>query len=155
MDVMLERVVDSSDDQSALLLVVSLRAMRDPVLALDVTLEAIATLPRETDDVAALVCLEGVIAAARRDGRIGSVERRRRTSALEITTIDAALLAELHALGRATLARGAEPLALTDDVVSTAHRIEREAPSLEQLRAIAPSGLVEPPETEVGDRAGH
>jgi hypothetical protein len=155
MDVVPDRIVDSSDAQSTLLLVVSLRAMRDPVLALDVTRETLAALPPQTDDIGALVCLEGVIAAAQRDDRIGSVERRRRTSAPEIKRLDAALLAELHALGRATLARGAEPLAFAEDVVSTAHRIEREAPSLAQLHAIAPSGLVEPPETEVGDRGGN
>ena len=42
---MSERVLDSSDDQWTLVLVVSMRILRDPVLALDATNEALAERP--------------------------------------------------------------------------------------------------------------
>ena len=151
---MSERVLDSSDEQPTLVLVASLRILRDPVLSLDATNEALAARPAEANDVAALECLGRVVEAAQRDGRIASVERRRHKLSLELVQVGPELHAELHALGASRLARGAEPRALDDDVIQVVARLEREAPPMQALRAIASSGLVVAMPTEVVDRDG-
>ncbi len=148
------RALDSSDPQPTLVLVVARRVLRDPVLSLDATNEALAAQPADGDGVAALECLGRVVEAAQRDGRIPSVERRRHRAGLDVVRIGPELRAELHALGASRLARGAEPLALDDDVMRVVARLEREAPPMQALRAIASSGLVVAAQTEVVDRDG-
>ncbi len=147
-----ERVLDSSDDQRTLVLVVSLRVLRDPVLALDAGNEALAARPAGADDAVALECLGRVAEMAQRDGRIPSVERRRQRTGLDVVHVDHALRAELHALGACRLARRAEPLALSDEVICIVARLERDAPTIQRLAWIAASGLVVALHAEVGDR---
>ena len=74
---MSERVLDVTDERRTLALVVAQRVLRDPVPALDASNEALATQAAVTGDVAALECLGRVVEAARHDGRVPSVERRR------------------------------------------------------------------------------
>ena len=151
---MSECVLDSSDDRRTLVLVVALRVLRDPVLALDASNEALATQPAGADDAAALECLGRVLEVARRDGRVPSIERRRHRAGLDVVRVGPALRAELHALGGCRLARGAEPFALAEDVTRVAARLEREAPTIQPLGSIASSGLVVALRTEVADRDG-
>jgi hypothetical protein len=151
---MSERVLDSSDDQRTLVLVISLRVLRDPVLALDASNEALAAQPVGADAATALECLGRVIVAAQRDGRVASVERRRHRTGLDVVQVGPVLRAELHALGACRLARDAEPFALAEDVMRIVARLEREAPPIQRLASIAPSGLVVATQAEVGDRDG-
>ena len=151
---MSECLLDSSDDRRTLVLVVALRILRDPVLALDACNEALAAEPAGADDAAALECLGRVVEVARRDGRVPSVERRRHRAGLDVVRLDPALRAELHALGRCRLARGTEPFAFAEDVLRIAARLEREAPTILVLDSIASSGLVMALRTEVADRDG-
>ena len=151
---MSERVLDSSDERRTLVLVVALRVLRDPVLALDASNEALAAQPAGADHVAALECLGKVVEVARHDGRVPSVERRRHRTGLDLVQVDPTLRAELHALGACRLARGAEPFALAEDVMRIVARLEREAPTIQTLGSIASSGLVVALQTEVAERDG-
>jgi hypothetical protein len=151
---MSERVLDSSDERRTLVLVVALRVLRDPVLALDASNEALATPSAGADDMAALECLGRVVEVAGRDGRVPSVERRRQRTGLDVVRVGQEMRNELHALGACRLARGGEPFALAEDVMRIVSRLEREAPTIQALRAIASSGLVVALETEVADRDG-
>lgn len=151
---MSERVLDSSDEQRTLVLVVSLRVLRDPVLALDASNEALAAQPAGADDATALLGLGRVVAAAQRDGRVASVERRRHRTRLDVVQVGPVLRAELHALGACRLARGTEPFALAEDVIRIVARLERDAPPVQRIAAIASSGLVVALEAEAGDRDG-
>lgn len=151
---MSDRVLDSSDEQHTLMLVVSMRVLRDPVLALDASNEALAARPAGADDAAALECLGRVVEMAQRDDRIPSVERRRHRTGLDVVRVDPAMRAELHALGACRLARGAEPLALAEDVMRVVARLERDAPPIQRLGSIASSGLVVALEAEVRDPHG-
>ncbi len=151
---MSEHVLDSSDERRTLVLVVALRVLRDPVLALDATNEALAAQQSGADHLAALECLGRVVEAARRDGRVPSIERRRHRTRLELVQVGPALRAELHALGSCRLARGAEPFALADDVMRIVAQLEREAPTIQTLGSIASSGLVVALPTEVAERHG-
>lgn len=151
---MSDRVLDSSDDRRTLVLVVASRVLRDPVLALDASNEALAAQPAGADDVAALERLGRVVAVAGRDGRVPSVERRRHRTGLDIVRVGPEMRAELHALGACRPARGAEPFALADDVMRTVARLEREAPTIRALGSIASSGLVVALQTEAADRDG-
>lgn len=151
---MSECVLDSSDDRRTLVLVVAVRVLRDPVLALDASNEALAAQPAGADDAAALECLRRVVDVARRDGCVPSVERRRHRAGLDVVRVGPALRAELHALGGCRLARGAEPSALAEDVMRIVARLEREAPTIQSLGSIASSGLVIALRTEVAGRYG-
>lgn len=151
---MAERVLDSSDERRTLVLVVALRVLRDPVLALDASNEALATQSAGADDVAALECLGRVVEMAGRDGRVPSVERRRQRTGLDIVRLGPELRGELHALSACRLARGAEPFALAEDVMGIVARLEREAPTIQVLGSIASSGLVVALQTEAADRDG-
>lgn len=152
MEAMSERVLDSSDDQRTLVLVVSLRVLRDPLPALDASNEALALRPPGSGDVSALECLGRVVAAAQRDGRVPSTQRLRRGTT-DVVRVDPAMRAELHAIAASRLASGSERLALADDVMRVAARLEREAPPVWRLAAIMPSALVAA-EVETGDRDG-
>ena len=151
---MSERVLDSSDERRTLVLVVALRVLRDPVLALDASNETLVTPSAGADDLAALACLGRVVEAAARDGRVPSVERRRQRTGLHVVRVGQEMRSELHALGACRLSRGGEPFALSDDVMRIVARLEREAPTIQALRAIASSELVVALETEVADRDG-
>ena len=91
---MSERVLDSSDQQRTLVLVISLRVLRDPVLALDASNEALAAQPMGADAATALECLGRVIAAAQRDVRVASVERSRHRTGLDVVQVGPVLRAE-------------------------------------------------------------
>jgi hypothetical protein len=149
-----ERVLDSSDEPRTLVLVVALRVLRDPVLALDASNEALATQAAGADDVAALECLRRVVEVAARDGRVPSVERRRHRTGLDVARVGPEMRNELRALGTCRLARGGEPSALSDDVMRIVARLERDAPTIQVLREIASSGLVVALQTEAADRDG-
>ena len=147
---MSERVLDSSDERRTLVLVVALRVLRDPVLALDASNEALATRrplrmtwPRSSASGKSSRRLG-------RDGRVPSVERRRHRTGLDIVQVGPELRAELHALGACRLARGGEPLALAEEVMRIVARLERDAPTIQVLGSIASSGLV----VALADRSG-
>jgi hypothetical protein len=151
---MSERVLDSSDERRTLVLVVALRVLRDPMLALDASNEALATRSAGADDVAALECLGRVVETAGRDGRVPSVERRRHRTGLDVVRVGPEMRGELHALSACRLARGAERFALADDVMRIVARLEREAPTIQALGSIGSSGLVVALQTEAADRHG-
>ncbi len=143
---MSERVLDSADDRLSLLLVVSVRVLRDPVLALDAAAEAMAAADRSRDvgSVEALEHLERVVDAALREGRVPAVERRRNREAVA-ARLGPELRNELHALGSARLE-------LDEQVMSVVRRLERDAPTLERLARVVASELVVGVEAEIGDR---
>jgi hypothetical protein len=149
-----ERLLDSSDERRTLVLVVALRVLRDPVLALDASNEALATSSAVADDAGALECLGRVVEVAGRDRRIPSVERRRQGVQSDIVRVGPELRNELHALGACRLARGGEPFALGEDVMRIVARLERDAPNIRVLGSIASSRLVVALQTEVADRDG-
>ena len=151
---MSERVLDSSDERRTLVLVVALRVLRDPVLALDASNEALATESAGADDVAALECLGRLVEVAGRDGRVPSVERRRHRLGLDTVRVGPEMRSELHALGSCRLARGGEPFALAEDVMRIVARLERDAPTIQVLDTIASSGLVVALHTEAAERDG-
>ena len=152
---MSERVLDSSDERRTLVLVAALRVLRDPVLALDASNEALATQSAGADDVAALVCLGRVVEVAGPDGRVPSVERRRARTGLDIVRVGPGMRNELRTLGACRLARGGERFALSEDVMRIVARLERDAPTIQVLGSIASSGLVVALQTEAADRDGN
>jgi len=149
-----ERVLDSSDERRTFVLVVALRVLRDPVLALAASHEALVTQSAGADDVAALKCLGRVVEMPGRDGRVPPVERRRHRTGLDIVRVGPEMRSELHALSACGLARGAEPFALAEDVMRSVARLEREAPTIQARGSIASSGLVVAPQTEAADLDG-
>ena len=152
---MSECVLDSSDDRRTLVLVVALRVLRDPVLALDASNEALATQSAGAGDVPALQCLGRVVEVAGRDGRVPSVERRRHRTGLDVVRVGPDLRGELRTLGTCRLAGGGEPFALAEDVMRIVARLERDAPTIQVLGSIASSGLVVALQTqEATDRDG-
>lgn len=76
---MSERVLDSTGDRLSLLLVVAVRVLRDPILALDAAADAMTTAGRSgrAGSVEALEHLGRVIDAALREERVPAIERRR------------------------------------------------------------------------------
>ena len=143
-----ERVLDSTDDRLSLLLVVAVRVLRDPILALDAAAEAMAAAgrAREAGSVDALEHLGRVIDDALREERVPTIERRRNREVV-VARLGPEVKAELHALGSARLD-------LEEQVMSVARRLECEAPTLERLARVAASGLVVGVEAEVRDRDG-
>ncbi len=142
-----ERVLDPSDDCFTMLLVVAVRVLRDPVLALDAATEALAAAMRdEADGLIALERLAQVIDAALDHGRVHAVERRRNRHG-DTTRLTPEMRAEIHSLASVRLD-------LDDDVMRVIQRLERQAPSLGALRGIVGSGLVVGVEDEVRDRDG-
>jgi hypothetical protein len=94
--------VSSSASSTSGRSVVSLRVLRDPVLALVASNEALAAPPAGADDAAALECLGRVIETTQRDDRIPSVERRRHRRELDVVRVDPAGRLASHARGNLT-----------------------------------------------------
>lgn len=142
---MSERVLDSTDDRLSLLLVVAVRVLRDPILALDAAAEAMAAAGR-AGEAGSVEALERVVDAALREEHVPAIERRRNRE-VTVARLGPELRAELHAFGSVRLD-------LDEQVMRVVRRLEREAPTLERLARVAASGLVVGVEAEVGDRDG-
>lgn len=131
---MTEHALVPSVAPELVLVAVAMRVLRDPVLALDVTNETLATSGVSDGLTVAVQLLGRVIAAADRTQRVSAVERRRqgRTD-----------VACLGPRGRMEVTRLASlVLRLPDDVMHAIRGLERNAPPLGRRVNLACSGLV-------------